>query len=161
MAAAWAYFDTSVIVKRYVKEDESPWAAALLRRHRILSSTLAPLEAASALYRRQGMGDLTRRDLAAACARMRRDRAYWTLVEASSEVLERAEALIGRGGVRTLDAIHLASALWFKEETKIQLAFVTADVRQGEAAKLAGLRVVSPGQPQSIGDGQEVAEDRT
>ena len=145
MASPWGYFDTSVIVKRYLGEADSSWGVALLGRHRILSSAIAPLEAVSALHKRQEMGDLTRRDLTAAFARMQRDRAYWALVKVSSEVLERAEGLIRRGGVRTLDAIHIASALSFHEESGIQLVFVTADLRQGEAARLAGLRVVSPG----------------
>jgi predicted nucleic acid-binding protein len=144
MAAPWAYVDTSVILKRYVKESDSPWAVALFRRHRVLSSAIAPLEAISALTRRQAAGDVARRDFTAALARLQRDRAYWGLVEVTSEILDRAEGIVRRGDLRTLDAIHVASALSVQEETGIQLAFVTADWRQGEAAKLAGLRVLSP-----------------
>jgi uncharacterized protein len=145
MAAPWAYIDTSVLVKRYVKEADTSWAVGLLRRYRVLSSAIAPLEAVSALARRQAAGDLTRRDFTATLARLARDRAYWGLVEVTSEILDRAEGLVRRGDLRTLDAIHLASALSFGEETGLQLVFITADQRQGEAARLAGLRVLSPG----------------
>jgi predicted nucleic acid-binding protein len=40
MRPAWAYFDTSVLLKRYVREDTSAQARALLRRHRFLSSAI-------------------------------------------------------------------------------------------------------------------------
>jgi predicted nucleic acid-binding protein len=145
MAAPWAYIDTSVLMKRYVKEVDTSWAVGLLRRHRVLSSAIAPLEAVSALARRQAVGDLTRRDFTATVARLAQDRAYWGLVEVTSDILDRAEGLVRRGDLRTLDAIHLASALSFGEETGLHVAFVTADQRQGEAARLAGLRVLSPG----------------
>ena len=49
-----AYFDTSVLVKRYVREDGSMYARALMRRHRVVSSAVAPLELLSALTRRRG-----------------------------------------------------------------------------------------------------------
>ena len=43
----WAYFDTSVLVKRYVKEQGSAAARRLLQRYRFLSSAVAPVEVVS------------------------------------------------------------------------------------------------------------------
>lgn len=43
-SARWAYFDTSVLVKRYVKEEASAVARRLLQRYRFLSSAIAPVE---------------------------------------------------------------------------------------------------------------------
>ncbi len=43
-----SYFDTSVLVKRYVDEDGSTRARAGLRRYRVVTSSIAPLEALSA-----------------------------------------------------------------------------------------------------------------
>jgi hypothetical protein len=40
MAAGFAYFDTSVLVKRYVREAGSKRARELLRQYRFLSSTI-------------------------------------------------------------------------------------------------------------------------
>jgi hypothetical protein len=141
-AAPWAYFDTSVLVKQYVAEPGSARARALLRRHRFLSSTIAPLEALSALYRRRGSGDLTDRDVAAVVARMKRDRAHWELVEVRAPVLEAAEELVRRGRLRALDALHLASALAVRASLGIPMPFVTADARQRAAALAQGLEVV-------------------
>ena len=52
IAPHWAYFDPSVLVKRYVKEAGSSATRRLLQRFRFLSSAVAPVEALSALSRR-------------------------------------------------------------------------------------------------------------
>ena len=44
--------------------------------------------------------------------------------------------------VKTLDAIHLASALLFEEQRQAGLVFATHDHRQGLAARTLGLQVV-------------------
>lgn len=142
MAATWAYFDTSVLVKRYVREPGSPRAAALLRRYRFLSSAIAPLEATSAFWRRHAQGELDQRDLLAILARLRGDRDYWELVEVSRLVLERAEDLIRATGLRSLDAIHVASALIFQGAAGVSPPFITADAEQRQAAEEVGLQVV-------------------
>ena len=87
MPAPWAYFDTSVLVKRYVREQGSPRARFLLRRHRFLSSAVAPVEVVSALCRRRAAGELTQQNFAAILTRIREDRSYWQLVEVSPLVL--------------------------------------------------------------------------
>ena len=142
MAGEFAYFDTSALVKRYVKEDGSPRARALLRRHRFVSSSIAPVEAISAFSRRRATGDLTERDFVAMLARLREDRAYWDLIEVSSMVLGRAEELVRREALRTLDAVHVASALTFEMAHGVRLPFVTADARQRDAAGRLALAIV-------------------
>jgi predicted nucleic acid-binding protein len=142
MPRPWAYFDTSVVVKRYVMEPGSTRARDLIRRHRFLSSVLLPVEAASALYRRRASEDLTERDLMAAIARMRQDRAHWELVEISPPVLERAEHLAGQASLSTLDAIHVASAMLLESMRGVRLPFVTADVRPREAGERLALDLV-------------------
>ena len=44
-------------------------------------------------------------------AQLEKDRGHWDLVEVTSEVLSRAEDLVWRTSLRTLDAIHVASVL--------------------------------------------------
>jgi hypothetical protein len=48
--------------------------------------------------------------------------------------------------MRTLDALHVASALLFQKEVGIALAFVTADRKQGAAASSLGLSVIQLGE---------------
>ena len=142
MPTRWAYFDTSVLVKRYVRENGTARARSLLRRFRFLSSAVAPLEVMSALCRRRAMNHLAERDFTAIVSRIREDREYWELVEMSPLVLGRAEELIQRMSLRTLDAVHVASALAFETASGMRIPFVTADARQRDAAGQVALNVV-------------------
>ncbi len=142
MPAPLAYFDTSVLVKQYIREEGAPRARALLRRYRFLSSAIAPLEALSALDRRRATGELTEADFAAIVARMRKDRGYWELLEVSGTVLERAEDLVQRTGLRALDALHVASVIMAQITGSGGVPFITGDARQRDAAGRLGLEVV-------------------
>jgi len=53
MSALPAYFDSSVVVKRYVREQDSEAAARLLHEYQPVSSALLPVEISSALRRRR------------------------------------------------------------------------------------------------------------
>lgn len=141
MPCPWAYFDTSALVKRYVREAGSVRARALLRRHRLVTSTITPVELVSALCRRQAEGDLADVHFRAIRARIGLDRAHWELVELVPTVLDAAEAMVERHGLRTLDAIHLAAATTFRVATGISPAFITADERQREAGEREGFAV--------------------
>jgi predicted nucleic acid-binding protein len=142
MAAPFAYFDTSVVVKRYVREQSSTVAQRLLRRYRCLSATILPVEVMSALHRRRAAGDLAPADFAAIVSRVGEDRRRWELVPITGAVLALAEDLVGRHALRTLDAIHVAAALTFRNVSGLRVPFVTADTRQRDAADPAGLSVV-------------------
>lgn len=115
MAADFAYFDTSVLVKRYVREVGSRQAAQLVHRYRFLSSAIVSVEALTAFSRRNTAGELNERSFSAIVARIRSDRDHWELVELTPAVLNRAEETIEKVKVRTLDALHIASALMFQD----------------------------------------------
>ena len=141
-ATRLAYFDTSVLVKRYVKERGSTATGKLLQRYRFLSSAIAPVEVLSALSRRRTAGELTQRDFLAIKSRLHKDRAYWELVEVGPIVLSQAEELVQRAGLRTLDALHVASALTFQAASGLTIPFVTADARQRGAAESLALNLI-------------------
>lgn len=138
----WAYFDTSVLVKRYVKEEGSTAARQLLQRYRFLSSAIVPVEVLSALSRRRMAGELTQRDFLAIRSRLHKDRSYWELVEVGAIVLSQAEELVQTVGLRTLDALHVASALAFQAASGLTIPFITADIRQREAGERVALNLV-------------------
>jgi predicted nucleic acid-binding protein len=131
----FAYFDTSILIKNYIKETGSRRARGLLRRYRFISSVIAPVEIFSALYRRESAEELEEKDLSAILTRIREDRLYWKLVEVSSLVLSRSEELVQWTGLRTLDALHLASLITIKDALGIHIPFITGDRRQRDAAK--------------------------
>lgn len=141
-AARWAYFDTSVLVKRYVKEGGSSAARKLLQRYRFLSSAVAPVEVLSALGRRRIAGELTQRDFLAIRSRLHKDLAYWEFVEVGAIVLSQAEELVQKTSLRMLDALHVASVLTFQAASGLTIPFVTADVRQREAAETLALNLI-------------------
>lgn len=142
MPATWAYFDTSVLVKRYIQEQGSVSARGLLRHHRLLTSALAPTEAVSAFRRRQTLGELAENHFMAILSRIRVDRAYWELIELSPLVLNQAEEVIIRTRLRTLDALHLASALTFQAASGLRIPFITSDEQQRDAAEELALEVL-------------------
>lgn len=137
-----AYFDTSVLLKRYLHEAASDLARSLARRYRIVSSAMAPVETFSALSAQRRSGVLTDRTFAAIVKKMRDDRLQWDLVVVSPSVVDRAEELVGKTTLRTLDALHLASALSFQATTAMRVPFITADERQREAAGTLRLNVI-------------------
>lgn len=125
-----AYVDASALTKLILDEPES----ASMRRWYI--------EAERVLCSRIGLVE-TRR----AARRFAHDAAHLEVVLRSVEAsefdpdIERLAASIGPVSVRTLDAIHLATAMQLRSQLD---AFVTYDDRLADAARALGLSVVRP-----------------
>jgi predicted nucleic acid-binding protein len=133
VAATLAYLDSSALVKLVVREEGSDALRAWLAGHpEVVSSALAVTEVRRAIGRVSGRRSLSDR------ARLVLDGVALLAVDVA--VLEAAAAL-RPPELRTLDAIHVASALSLGGDL---LAFVTYDDRQAGAARRAGLRVESP-----------------
>jgi uncharacterized protein len=136
----WAYFDTSALVKRYVDEAGRREVLKLLRQHECVASAVLPVELRSALRRRVAEGTVQAARVPEILKRVSVDRAYWTLVDVGAEVLSAAEKLVAVHPLRTLDAIHVASAQVFAAGmSEPDLMFVSADKRQTDAAAAIGL----------------------
>jgi predicted nucleic acid-binding protein len=138
----WAYFDTSALIKRYVDEAGRREVLQLLRRHDGVTSAVLPVELRSALRRRVSEGTLDKERVPEILKRFATDRAFWAFVEVTSDVLAPAETLVARHPLRTLDAIHVASAQLFAARiTASELIFVSADARQTAAATAEGMTI--------------------
>jgi predicted nucleic acid-binding protein len=136
----WMYFDTSALVKRYVDEPGRREVLQLLRRNECVSSAVLPVELRSVLRRRVAEGALDAVRLPAILKHVAADRPYWTLIEVGTDVLAGAETLVAAHPIRTLDAIHVASAQLFAARVSMPgLTFVSADKRQSESAGVVGL----------------------
>ena len=139
----FAYFDTSALIKRYVREKGSARVVSLLRRHDLLSSAITPVEVMSALCRRKRNGELSDEDFAVTLSRVQGERTRWELVELGPTVLSRAEEIVqGIVPMRSSEAIHVASLVTFQAASGTRIPFVTGDDRQREAAAYIGLDVV-------------------
>jgi len=126
------YADSSALVKLIIEEPESSALRALaVPAAGLVTSHLAMVEVHRAARMAHAMpaSSESARTLLASCR----------LIAVSDDVLGRARALASPR-LRTLDAIHLATALRIRA-TRI----ITYDRRLIEAASDAGLRVLHPG----------------
>jgi predicted nucleic acid-binding protein len=142
-----SYWDTSALLKLYVPEPDSPTFLDLLTRARkpLVSAAIANTEMLCALYRKEHVGDLHPGAADLLYQHFRSDvvAGRIILVPDGSDVRVEAEKLVARAYsqgslfIRSLDALHVASALAVKATT-----FVATDARLGDAAVLMGLKVV-------------------
>jgi predicted nucleic acid-binding protein len=125
------YVDSSALVKLAVREPESAaLRRSLARRRPLVSSALARTEVVRALL---PLGpDAVRRG--------REVLARVELLRVNDRVLDAAGQL-APPELRSLDAIHLASAEQFGSDLR---AFVTYDERLAAAAAARGFRVIGP-----------------
>jgi uncharacterized protein len=132
VAGAVAYLDTSAFVKLIVAEPESAaLRRAIVRWPQRASSTLLRTETIRALRRSGNAGQVP------AARRLLRG---VTMVRVDEPLLDRA-ADLEPGELRTLDAIHLASALVVGQDLGVMIAY---DIRLKAAAQAYGLTVESP-----------------
>jgi hypothetical protein len=129
-----AYLDSSALLKLVLPERESDeLARALDAWPDRVSSAIAAVECRRAL-RRVGAAPGVHRRADAVLQTV-------TLVRVDEPVL-RVAGEIGPGDVRTLDAVHLATALSTGDDPE---AFITYDDRLAQAGRAAGLVVLQPG----------------
>lgn len=134
------YFDTSALVKLCVLETGTPLAVALWEGgDQLVTSRIADLEVRSVLAAAERIGRI---DAAPASkARARWDELWPGLakVEVTPELTAHAGELADRRPLRAADAIHLASALLFKDVETLVAAW---DRRLANAARAEGLTVL-------------------
>jgi predicted nucleic acid-binding protein len=106
-----------------------------------IASAVAEVECLRTLDRLRHRGELVDRDVA-----LRREAVYLLLDEVT--VVEPSRAILGRAGeplpapLGTLDAIHLATALAWRDTTGADLVFATHDAALGTAARAMGFQVI-------------------
>lgn len=123
------YLDTSVALAQLLAEDRRPPAG--LWDEPLVASRLLEYETWNRLHARdlgRTHGDALRLLLARV-----------SFLELNREVLERALQPFP-GNVRTLDALHLASAAWLRENG-VSVALATYDERMRETAPAMGLEL--------------------
>jgi len=128
------YLDSSALVKLVQVETESGPLRAFLRHHRSdgrVTSALARVEVVRAVA---GGG-------AEAVAQARRQLTRVDQITLDRDLLDDAATMATGAKLRSLDAIHLASARLIGADLR---AVVTYDLRMGEAAKAVGMAVAAP-----------------
>ena len=128
------YVDTSAVLKRYVRERDSDVAIALMATDPVLAtSRITEVEARRNLARL-----LDADDAVEAKRRFLADLDAFALIAVDATTCAEAARVAEQSGCRSLDAIHLASALRSGAATTL----LTFDVRQAQAARTMGLQAI-------------------
>ena len=137
-----AYAESSAVLAWILAEPNGePVRNALAGAEHVVSSTLTYLECHRAIRRGARDGRLGPGDELAALQLLDQSRATWVTLEMHGAVLEHAAGAFPHEPVRTLDAIHLATALEFRTAFP-DLAVVSLDDRVRTNASELGLSVV-------------------
>ena len=129
------YVDSSALIRRYVAEDDSEAAEAiLLADPEWVTGRHTYVEIMLAIHRRL---DDSAREIAS--AGFERDWQRTFVVALDDAVCRRAAELGAAVGARSLDALHLAAA---ERAGGHSMTIVTYDVRLGHAARSLGFGVV-------------------
>jgi predicted nucleic acid-binding protein len=100
------------------------------------------VEVASALARREREGAFTIAERNRAVTSLNTDLSAWILVEITPELTADAQRVLLRHGLRTGDAVQLASCLYLQHETRQRVPFAAFDDRLRTAARAEGLTVI-------------------
>jgi predicted nucleic acid-binding protein len=133
-----AYLDSSVLLRMVLGQPGrlKEWRSV---KEGVVSA-LAEVECLRTLDRLRLRGAITDRDLA-----VRREAVYRLLEEI--EIVEPTRPILARASlppptpIGTLDAIHLATAMLWREASSADLVFATHDAALGVAARASGFRV--------------------
>lgn len=141
------YAESSAVLAWLLNEPGAPAVLQQLRAaERVCTSTLTGVECARALTRARQMGRLTRVEELAASQLLATAEAGWDLFAMTDAVLVRARAPLPNDPVRTLDALHLATALVLREHVGA-VTFLSLDDRLRVSAAALDFDVVPDASP--------------
>ena len=134
-----AYCDSSVLVRFILEQTDS--LVELASFDELVTSVMTQVECLRAIENARLRGDLSDEELAG-----RRGAAYARLrgierIEASPSILGQAERSFGVV-LKPLDAIHVATAIVWRERRAPDLIFATHDRQQARAARALGFEVL-------------------
>lgn len=135
------YAESSAILAWLLDEESSAAVRDVLTTADVvLASDLTLLESDRVMLRAVALGELTEADAADRRAHLTTAAAHWHVLRISPEIVDRARQPFPGEPIRTLDAIHLASAL-VARATLPGLALLSLDERIRRAAAPLGMRV--------------------
>jgi predicted nucleic acid-binding protein len=133
------YAESSAVLAWLLGEGPAAEVRRLLAgAERVVASTLTPLECSRALARGVATGQLPEAEAAAASRLLAHASPGWALLEMTGPALERARETFPAEPVRTLDAIHLAAAVEFRNALG-RLTLLSLDERIRTNATALGL----------------------
>ena len=136
------YAETSAVLAWLFGEERGPVAlSALKKSDRVFASELTFLESHRAIHSAVAVGRLSRAFGADARAQLDSETVSWIVHDFSAEITRRARHGFPREPVRALDALHLATALRFRD-IRPDLSLLSFDRRVRENAAALGFGVL-------------------
>jgi uncharacterized protein len=140
------FWDSSAVVAVIFDEPSSPQVRALAEDGTGLGVWWATLiECASAIARRERLGQLDPRDVGAAVATLDGLATGWTEVPPTDRIRDAARRIVSVHDLRAADAFQLAAARAASAEQPVSLPFVTLDDRLAAAARREGFTILGLG----------------
>jgi len=139
------YFDSSALVKRYLKEAGPESVNAILLSEKVIvTSKLAYPEILSAFMRKYRAGELARKSLRSVIDQFETDWNHFFIIEFHDDLFSTIKALIQKYPLKGADTVHLSSALWLKQTAREDVKFVASDLNLIKAAESENLHVINP-----------------
>lgn len=146
------FFDSSALVKRFAREQGTPFVLSLLRpsaQYRLYCARITEVEVCSALVRRQKANTIAGSQMTKGLRRLRSDlRRRFTQVAITEDVIVDASRLAEKYALRGYDGVQLAAALRANGERMSNglspFTLVSADGDLNDAALVEGLSVENP-----------------
>jgi len=137
------YFDTSALIKRYLREPESLVVReAAATAAACVVCRIAWAEAMAVFARRQREMPADAAALERACRQLRADWPRFQIVEVTQTLVELAGDLADAFELRGYDSVHLAAAKTLHDASGGQVRFACFDARLQKAAKVLGMHVL-------------------
>jgi hypothetical protein len=133
------YLDTSAYLCLLLGQEGWERIGGLIDEAEILASVLLVLESRRSLVRLARQGSIPSEQYQACAARVETDSTRFVLRDLTLDLCE-SNAVPAVTTPRSLDLVHLRTALWFQSLQPID-RFVTTDISQQAAAKELGLPV--------------------
>ena len=138
------YAESSAVLAWLLDESVGP----AIRKHLasseiIIASDLTLIECDRVMIRAAGLVEITEADAADRRAHLTTAAAHWNVLRISGDIVDRARQPFPGDPVRTLDAIHLASALVARSAVP-GLEVLSLDDRVRDNARLLGFTVLPP-----------------
>ena len=138
------YAETSAVLRwLFAEAGGDEIRRALAAATKVSSSRLTLIESRRVVRRAERSGRITAAQGADVLAILARAASTWAIVEVTEEVARRAEDGFPNEPVRTLDAIHLASAVFLRQVFP-DLCVVSTDERVALNAALLGFQTLPP-----------------
>lgn len=136
------YAESSAVLGWLLDEDSAPEVRRLLAAAEfIVASDLTLIECDRVLLRAVSLGELTEAEAADRRAHLVAAASHWQVLRIAAEIVDRARLPFRGDPIRTLDAIHLASALTGRGAVA-GLALLSLDDRVRKAGKALGLEIL-------------------